>query len=309
MPAARSVSEFETNSAPCRSRHGMPMSVVIGVPQPSTPVPRRYALSESSGAWTRTRTTQLQRLVRCQLRYAGLRSQLVMGYRVNALLRYRPGSCRGIGRLTRPRQHAGRYPSVRLGALPCSRRPSLRSCGRDLRCDARRCEGIRDSRRPRSLSTTCRARRSGTTGHRAGRQTALYSAIRKLPRNIRPSRKFRATPVAPSFRRSRMFRANGTSGTGEPRGTALTPPRRARPLDGTKLAGLPQDRPDTSQYGACRETLPSVRRVPRDSPASTARAARLSRQYGACRETLPDAGAEPGSTPGRPGGWVYNLLG
>jgi hypothetical protein len=37
-------------------------------------------IEQSSGAWTRTRTTQLQRLVRCQLRYAGSRAQNVMGH-------------------------------------------------------------------------------------------------------------------------------------------------------------------------------------------------------------------------------------
>ena len=37
-------------------------------------------VEQSSGAWTRTRTTQLQRLVRCQLRYAGWLPYRVMGY-------------------------------------------------------------------------------------------------------------------------------------------------------------------------------------------------------------------------------------
>src|SRR5271170_7488434 len=59
---------------------------------------------QGSGAWTRTRTTQLQRLVRCQLRYAGSRPRSVMRYHrerastipVRILRRHQPGP--GVGR-------------------------------------------------------------------------------------------------------------------------------------------------------------------------------------------------------------------
>jgi hypothetical protein len=61
-----------------------------------------------------------------------------------------------------------------------------------------------------------------------GRRMAAGSAIRKLPRNIRPSRNIRATGVAQSFRGSRMFHANGNSGTGVRHGTAPGPAARAR---------------------------------------------------------------------------------
>jgi hypothetical protein len=107
------------------------------------------------------------------------------------------------------------------------------------------------------------------------------SAIRKLPRNIRPSRNIRATGVAQSFRGSRMFHANGNSGTGARHGTAPGPAARARG----------RTRP--------RGTHPGAHPAPRHAPGGRApprwtrpRAAR--RPHGARRTGSGSPGRPPG---------------
>lgn len=82
----------------------------------------------SSGAWTRTRTTQLQRLVGCQLPNAGISAQSVTGFTGAATVnpRYRPGRRGGISgilgvstvrycysvRMRRPLMPAAAQPSI-----------------------------------------------------------------------------------------------------------------------------------------------------------------------------------------------------
>jgi hypothetical protein len=109
MQAVLGVSISETDSGPWRPGHDMP-TMPAGQHRPlPTLMRRRYAwtpgglagqvelMNKGSGAWTRTRTTQLQRLVRCQLRYAGLQPRSVMGHHrerastipARILLRYR----------------------------------------------------------------------------------------------------------------------------------------------------------------------------------------------------------------------------
>jgi hypothetical protein len=138
-----------------------------------------------------------------------LRSQLVMGYRVNALLRYRPGSCGGIGRLTRPPATAR---DGRRLVIP----PSGNYCGK-----------------------------SGFRGNSGQPQLAL------------------------SFRGSRMFRANGTSGTGEARGTAPhpTPPHRAGHARWTGPSSPVCRRIDPIRLSTARaERLPRTPGLNRDRP-------------------------------------------
>jgi hypothetical protein len=104
-----------------------------------------HKIEYSSGAWTRTRTTQLQRLVGCQLPNAG--STLCYGN-----LREPRPSTHDTGRTAvavsaDPWVSKGSSGATRLACdvLPCPRLPSLRSCGKGLRRGRRRCAGSRDS--------------------------------------------------------------------------------------------------------------------------------------------------------------------
>ena len=116
--------------------------VVASAPEPdrTTGQDHRMALEilqieQSSGAWTRTRTTQLQRLVRCQLRYAGLSPRCVMEHCVErgstipaaTPWRYRPAA--------RPATARRPASGPRRRTHPYSTPPILRSCDRGLRRD------------------------------------------------------------------------------------------------------------------------------------------------------------------------------
>lgn len=107
---------------------------------------RKDKIEYSSGAWTRTRTTQLQRLVGCQLPYAGACSSGLLD--AAATVNHDTGRDGiggypdGIERWPVTAGLAWRYPAWWL-------RPSLRSCGRGPRRAGRRCAGILDTYRPR----------------------------------------------------------------------------------------------------------------------------------------------------------------
>jgi hypothetical protein len=93
------------------------------------------------------------------------------------------------------------------------------------------------------------------------------SAIRNLPRKIGPLRNIWATPVAQSFRGSRMFRANGGGGAGAQHGTA------SAPLHAPARPHAPADRARPPAR-ACGPHPPGRPHAPADRARPAARARR-----------------------------------
>jgi hypothetical protein len=158
--------------------------------------------------WQSGTSTPLRPRIDRLVLHRGWRPSQVIGGRVGILLRtyskYIVGSAAG---LMAPSLRAAI--SGRIAVSPGGRGPGAHQAGGARPVPA----AVRLSRAPRWSH--------GPPG-RDGRWPP-DSAIRKLPRNIRPSRNIRATGVAQSFRGSRMFRANGGGGTGAWDGTASAP--------------------------------------------------------------------------------------
>jgi hypothetical protein len=128
-------------------------------------------------------------------------------------------------------------------------RPALSARCRSSASPGRRGPGAHQPGRAPPVPAAVRLSRAPRWPHgppgRDGRWPA-GSAIRNLPRNIRPSRNIWAIGVAQSFRGSRMFHANGGGGTGVWDGIASACPY--APAAPDRLAGRPPGLRDTT-YG------------------------------------------------------------